>query len=102
VVAQLFADALRRALYGGGVWRRSAQREAQKPIALAQTLLAHGRANMFGEWCIADTDLALMLNRLVLNGDAVAQPLAEYARFQWRRAAVQRYIALSGKAESGA
>ena len=29
-----------------------------------------------GPWSIADVDLALMLKRLVLNGDAVPAPLA--------------------------
>ena len=32
--------------------------------------------------CIADVDLALMLNRLVLNGDEVPTRLATYAQRQ--------------------
>ena len=70
---------------------------AEKLFATAGNLLAHGMPNLFGEWCLADTDLALMLNRLVLNGDDVPERLAEYAAFQWQRASVQRYIALSAK-----
>ncbi|EGR9774188.1 glutathione S-transferase, partial [Salmonella enterica subsp. enterica serovar Haifa] len=50
-----------------------------------------------GEWCIADTDLALMINRLALHGDDVPASLAAYATFQWQRASVQRFIALSSK-----
>ena len=61
------------------------------------TLLAHGGQNLFGEWSIADADLALMLNRLVLNGDKVPEALADYASFQWQRASIQRYVALSAK-----
>ena len=57
--------------------------------------LTHG--NLFGEWCIADTDLALMINRLVLHGDEVSERLVDYAAFQWQRASVQRFIALSAK-----
>ncbi|MDI9799886.1 glutathione transferase [Citrobacter koseri] len=68
-----------------------------KLVATASGLLAHGKPNLFGEWCIADTDLALMLNRLVLNGDEIPEALAEYAAFQWQRASVQRFIALSAK-----
>ena len=60
-------------------------------------LLSHGGQNLFGEWSIADTDLALMLNRLVLNGDEVPAALVDYATFQWQRASVQRYVALSAK-----
>ena len=70
---------------------------AQKLIDTATSLLAHGNPNLFGEWCIADTDLALMLNRLILNGDDVPQLLVDYATFQWQRASVQRYVALSAK-----
>lgn len=70
---------------------------AQKLFDIAGGLLAHGGANLFGEWCIADTDLALMINRLVLNGDDVPERLADYAAFQWQRASVQRFAALSAK-----
>ncbi len=74
-----------------------AQSAAGKLIDTASTLLAQGHQNLFGEWCIADTDLALMLNRLILNGDEVPPRLADYAAFQWQRASVQRYVALSAK-----
>jgi glutathione S-transferase len=47
------------------------QKSAAKLFETAGVLLAHGGQNLFGEWSIADTDLALMLNRLVLNGDEV-------------------------------
>lgn len=73
------------------------QKSAAKLFDTAEALLAHGQQNLFGEWCIADTDLALMLNRLVLNGDDVPQALADYAEFQWQRASVVRYSALSTK-----
>lgn len=73
------------------------RRAAYKLFALAQSLLVEGQQNLFGEWSIADTDLALMLNRLVLDGDAVPERLADYAAFQWQRASVQRFIALSAK-----
>ncbi|WP_437887145.1 glutathione transferase [Phytobacter sp. V91] len=70
---------------------------AAKLFALAGGLLAHGKPNLFGEWCIADADLALMLNRLVMHGDEVPELLANYAAFQWQRSSVQRYVALSAK-----
>ncbi len=75
----------------------TAQRTASQLMDTATSLLAHGNQNLFGEWCIADSDLALMLNRLVLNGDDVPQQLVDYASFQWQRASVQRYVALSAK-----
>jgi glutathione S-transferase len=50
---------------------------------------------LFDNWCIADTDLALMLNRLILNGDDVPDDLASYAARQWQRASVQLWINLN-------
>ena len=73
------------------------KQSAEKLFTTAAMLLAHGGQNLFGEWSIADADLALMLNRLVLNGDEVPETLADYATFQWQRASIQRYAALSAK-----
>lgn len=75
----------------------SARDAAVKLFAIAGDLLSHGKPNLFGEWCIADADLALMLNRLVMHGDDVPELLANYATFQWQRSSVQRYVALSAK-----
>lgn len=72
----------------------AAHAAAGKLFTAAEALLASGAPNLFGEWCIADVDLALMLNRLVLNGDTVPQQLADYARHQWQRPSVQRWVEL--------
>lgn len=32
-------------------------------------LLVAGQQNLFGEWSIVDTDVAVMINRLALHGD---------------------------------
>lgn len=69
-----------------------AQAAAEKLFAAADALLPAGAANLFGDWCIADTDLALMLNRLVLNGDPVPEKLASYAKRQWQRPSLQLWI----------
>lgn len=65
---------------------------ADKLLRAAAALLDHGGQNLFGEWCIADVDLALMLNRLVLNGDPVPGRLAQYARHQWQDARIQEWL----------
>lgn len=70
----------------------AAQSAAQKLISAAQALLADGRDYLFGEWSIADVDLAVMLNRLILNGDSVPANLAAYARRQWQRPSVQEWV----------
>lgn len=69
------------------------QQAAAKLIRVAEACLAPGAANLFGDWCIADTDLALMLLRLVNNGDPVPPALADYARQQWQRPSVQAWLA---------
>jgi len=87
-------------IFGGAkmpALNEAGEASASKLFETAAKVLEHGNPNLFGEWCIADADLALMLNRLVLNGDAVPQALADYASFQWQRASVQRFVALSAK-----
>lgn len=70
-----------------------AHETAQKLFAGATALLAHGGQYLCGsEWCIADVDLGLMLNRLVLNGDPVPDDLAAYASRQWQRPSVQAWV----------
>jgi glutathione S-transferase len=69
-----------------------ARAAAEKLFFAAESLLPVGADNLFGRWCIADVDLALMLNRLLLNGDAVPERLAAYARRQWQRPTVQLWV----------
>ncbi|CNE60551.1 glutathione transferase [Yersinia mollaretii] len=75
----------------------SAQQAANKLISGLGPLLSDGRKYLFNEWCIADTDLALMLNRLALNGDPLPEYLRQYASYQWLRPSVQQWRALSQK-----
>jgi glutathione S-transferase len=72
----------------------AAESATRKLIDAAQALLADGREYLFGQWSIADVDLALMLNRLILNGDAVPSALGEYAQRQWQRPTVQEWVKL--------
>jgi len=65
---------------------------AQSLFAAVEAILPAGAHNLFGEWCIADTDLALMLNRLIFSGDPVPSRLIDYARHQWQRPSVQTWI----------
>lgn len=69
-----------------------AEAAAAKLIRAAQALLAGNPPYLFGEWSIADVDLAVMLNRLILNGDSVPAELVEYARRQWQRPSVQAWV----------
>jgi glutathione S-transferase len=64
---------------------------ATKLIRVADSLIDTNSPNLFGEWCIADTDLALMLNRLILNGDKVPKKLFNYANLQWKRPSIRQF-----------
>ena len=66
-----------------------AQRAVEKLVAGVNRLLPEGTDHLFGMYSIADTDLAMMLMRLVAHGDEVPNYLREYAMKQWQRASVQ-------------
>lgn len=72
----------------------TASLSADKLFSVAQSLLKNDAKYLFNQWSIADVDLALMLNRLILNGDAVPPNLVEYAQRQWQRPSVQEWVAL--------
>ena len=65
---------------------------ADKLFRVVEQLLPDGASHLFGSWCIADTDLALMLMRLIANGDAVPERLKTYATQQWQRPSVQHWV----------
>jgi glutathione S-transferase len=68
-----------------------AQAEAERLFFAAQSLLSTDE-HLFGTWCIADVDLACMLNRLILCGDVVPDRLVGYAARQWQRPSVQLWL----------
>lgn len=71
-----------------------AQETAEKLYAAADSLLPRGAGNLFGDWSIADVDLAVMLNRLVVSGDAIPERLAAYTKRQWQRPSIQAWAGL--------
>ena len=71
---------------------KASQLDAAKLFAAADKLIKEKVPNLFDDWCIADTDLALMLNRLILNGDYVPEKLVNYARYQWERPSVRLWV----------
>jgi glutathione S-transferase len=83
----VFSGARRPALSGQGL-------EAAQKLFAAALLLLEGRTTeyLFGDWSIADVDLAMMLQRLVAHGDDVPERLVDYANHQWQRPSVQRWI----------
>lgn len=74
----------------------AAQAAADRVIDVAERLISG--EHVFGAWSIADTDLALMLQRLVKNNDPVPDGVKAYANAQWQRASVQAWVA-AGKTD---
>jgi glutathione S-transferase len=70
----------------------SAQAAADKLLRVAERIIPPGDGELFGAWSIADADLALMLHRLILNGDAVSEHALRYAQRQWQRPSVRAYL----------
>lgn len=71
----------------------AARAAAAKLFDAADQLIPATGDKLFSNWSIADTDLAIMLSRLVLHGDDVPEKLVLYARVQWQRPAVVEWLA---------
>ena len=71
-----------------------AREHAERLFSAASTLLEGRTDHLFGEWSIADVDLAMMLQRLIPLGDPMPQRLIDYAALQWRRPSVQQWVHL--------
>ena len=69
------------------------QQAAARLIETAQRLVPEGRTSLFGSWCIADSDLAFMLQRLNLNGHELPARLRAFIDAQWARPSVQKWVA---------
>jgi glutathione S-transferase len=63
-----------------------------KTVALASRLVT-SEAPMFGDWCIADAELAFFLRRLGHDEGVLPRVLRAYADAQWSRPSVAEYVA---------
>ena len=69
------------------------RRAVAKLYAVADRLVPEGGGHLFGAWCVADTDLAMMLQRMLKTSNDVPAKLRAYAEAQWQRPAVQEFVA---------
>lgn len=60
---------------------------------VATQLVSDGHGSIAGSFSIADVDLAMMLQRLLANGDAMPESLARYAQGVWQRPSLQTWLA---------
>ena len=69
-----------------------ARAAAERFLAGCEALLPAGATHLFGPFTIADADLALMVQRLALNGDPVSERLRGYAEAIWRRPSIREWV----------
>jgi glutathione S-transferase len=70
---------------------KAGQRAADKVIRFASALVPEGGGPLFGGWCIADTDLAMMLWRLSRTGHPLPAKLKAFADREWERPSVRAF-----------
>jgi glutathione S-transferase len=63
-----------------------------KLLRVADLLVPADSTPLFGAWSIADSDLAFMLHRLILNGHEVPPKVRRYAEVQWARPSVHEFV----------
>jgi glutathione S-transferase len=68
------------------------KRAAEKVVRVADRLLPAGGGRLFQSWCIADTDLAMMLWRLSRTGYELPAKLRAFADAEWARPAVREFV----------
>lgn len=68
----------------------AARADVDRLTAVCESFI-HGK-NLFGEWTLADSELAFMIHRLILNGDYISDKMKEYAAFQWERPSVVEFV----------
>ncbi len=69
---------------------------AEKVVRIASAVIPDGGGPLFGgAWCIADTDLAMMLWRLSKTEYELPTKVRAFAEAQWARASVQEFAGMS-------
>ena len=68
------------------------RRSAQKLTEIAERLIPEKASTAFGDWSIADLDLAMALRRLDGDGDLLPPRLRDYVAAQWARPSVRAYV----------
>ncbi len=69
-----------------------AREEVADWIRCLRSILKPGALFLFGEWSIADSEAALMLQRMIVHGDPVDADLVRYANAIWERPSAQEFV----------
>jgi len=70
----------------------AALRALEKLVGFAGRVVPAGGGPLFGAWSIADTDLAMMLQRLVKTNQPLPAHLKTFAEREWQRPSVQAFV----------
>ena len=70
----------------------SARRAVDKLVSFAERVIPADGGALFGAWSIADTDLAMMLQRLVKTDEALPERLRTFAQREWQRPSVSAFV----------
>jgi glutathione S-transferase len=83
--------------FGQPIQPLSEQAEAARLrlVRIAAALVPEGERFISPEFSIGDVDLAMMLQRLIHNGDALPAHLADYANGIWQRPSIQKWLGLT-------
>jgi glutathione S-transferase len=68
-----------------------AQAAVARLLSACEALITDGRTTLFKQWCIADTDLTMMLMRLHSNGDVLPKKVQAFAEANWARPSVRKW-----------
>ena len=71
---------------------RAALTAVDKLVRVCEQLIPVDRGPLFGSWCLADSELAFMLQRLLSNGHSLPDRLRAYADAQWERPTVRAFV----------
>jgi glutathione S-transferase len=66
--------------------------EMYKLYDAASVFLGEGATSLFGDWSIADSELAFCLQRLGMTGHELPAGLRPFVAAQWSRPSVQSYV----------
>ena len=70
----------------------AAMRALDKLVGFAGRVVPADGGPLFGAWSIADTDLAMMLQRLVKTNQPLPANLKTFAEREWQRPSVQAFV----------
>ena len=71
----------------------AARADAENLLRVTALLLLPGATSLFGDWTLADSELAFMLHRLLLNAHDVPPAIRAFAETQWKRPSVRTFVA---------